>query len=175
MTLGQRVAVMKDGRLHQVAPPMDVYRRPANAFVGGFVGSPAMNFLSGTLAPADDGWLLEGAGFSVFLAADRDAAAVRRLEDRGDGPGAPVLLGVRPHDIELVEPGRGDARARVDVVEPLGSEILLHLDVEEREGEEEFRAVVPPESAARVDEAVGLRFRRDRLHLFDAGSGSRIG
>lgn len=172
MTLGQRVAVMKDGTLQQVAPPMEVYRHPANAFVGGFVGSPAMNFLPGTVAPDDGEWRLEGPGFSIRL--PREEAAGERLEAPESEPGAPLLLGVRPHDVEVVDPGSGDARARVDVVEPLGSEILMHLDLEGREGAEEFRAAVPPEAAAHVDQRVGLRFRRDRLHLFDRETGTRI-
>ncbi len=172
MTLGQRVAVMKDGALQQVAPPMEIYRQPANAFVGGFVGSPAMNFLPGTVAPGENGWLLEGPGYSVLLGKDERPAA--GLEARKPEPGSPLLLGVRPHDVEIVGPGEGHARARVDVVEPLGSEILMHLDLEGRPGGEEFRAAVPPEAAAVVDEAVGIRFRPDRLHLFDRETGERI-
>lgn len=174
MTLGQRVAVMKDGALQQVAPPMEVYRRPANAFVAGFVGSPAMNFLRSTAIGGGEDARLEGEGF-----------AVRGLQEGAAGEGSPagpglegeadILLGIRPHDVELVAPGEGDARARVDVVEPLGSEILLHLDLEGRKGAEEFRAIVPPEFSPGVDAAVGVRLRRDRLHLFDAGSGARLG
>lgn len=205
MTLGQRVAVMRDGAFQQVAPPMEVYRRPANAFVGGFVGSPAMNFLACDYRTDDAGARLVCGEVPL---------------DLGDGEGArgregPVLLGIRPHDVEPVEPAEADVRARVDVVEPLGSEVLLHLRVEGMEeairaaaelaataesasrdgggeGSEagraagpegpgegaeaaaEFRAVVPPETGAAVDDRLGLRFRRDRLHLFDRPSGRRL-
>lgn len=208
MTLGQRVAVMRDGELQQVAPPMEVYRRPANAFVGSFVGSPAMNFLA--CAGGADG---EGARLRCgAVSLDLDGGEVL------GGREGPLLLGIRPHDVEPVEPDAGDVRARVDVVEPLGSEVLLHLRVEgleeairaareleaapeaeggeteaagrgeaardaeaaeEREAAErteaaEFRAVVPPETGAAVDDRLGLRFRRDRLHLFDGASGRRL-
>lgn len=163
MTLGQRVAVMKDGLLQQVAPPMEVYRKPANAFVGGFVGSPAMNFLS--CIPGGDGRSrLDCGAFSVTL----DGGPARIPE------GGKLVLGVRPHDVELVGEAEGEARARVDVVEPLGSELLVHLELHDLATKEEFRAVVPPETPAAVDEVVGIRFRPDRLHLFDAGSGERL-
>jgi multiple sugar transport system ATP-binding protein len=166
MTLGQRVAVMRDGEFQQVAPPMEVYTRPANAFVAGFVGSPAMNFLDCRLRRDGEGARLECGDFAVRIDGDRAA-----------GPdGGPLVLGVRPHDVALTEDGdAADALGTVDVVEPLGSELLLHIALEGlEEGAEELRALVPPESAVRVDDVVRLHFRRDRLHLFDAENGERV-
>ncbi|MEO6057905.1 MAG: ATP-binding cassette domain-containing protein [Gemmatimonadales bacterium] len=139
LTLGSRVAVMRDGIVEQVAPPMEVYRRPASVFVAGFVGSPAMNFLPGVLAGGADS----------------------------------ALLGVRPHDIAVVAQGAGDLDARVDVVEPRGSELLVHLRLGAGGEGDEVRVVTPPDVAVPVDSVVGLRWMKERLHWFDRGTGRR--
>ena len=143
MTLGSRVAVMRDGFLQQVAPPMELYRRPANRFVAGFVGSPAMNFLPGDLIPA-------------LQAPARDAT-----------------LGVRPHDIGLVSAGGGDVDALVDVVEPRGSELLVYLRVGARGDGPELKVIAPPETSVEPERMVGLRFERDKLHWFNNETGRR--
>lgn len=170
MTLGERVAVMRDGEFQQVAPPMEVYTRPANRFVAGFVGSPAMNFLTCRARRNGEGAELDCGPFRVPLDGQHESAW-SRLED-----GRELVLGVRPHDVAVASDDRtGDARGRVDVVEPLGSELLVHLALEGRgNGQEELRALLPPESAVRVDQALELHFRRDRLHLFDARTGERV-
>jgi multiple sugar transport system ATP-binding protein len=140
LTLGSRVTVMRDGIVEQVAPPMEVYRRPASVFVAGFVGSPAMNFLPGELA------------------------------GRGDG----AMLGVRPHDVTLVARGAGDTDARVDVVEPRGSELLVHLKLGTAGAGDEVRVIAPPDAAVPVESVVGLRWIRERLHWFDRETGKRV-
>lgn len=200
MTLGQRVAVMNDGALEQVAPPMEVYSRPATLFVAGFVGSPAMNFFPCELRDADAAASVGGPLFDLRLeagAAGGDAAGAHgragAAREAAAGDRSRVVLGVRPSDISVGVPAEGDVRARVDVVEPLGSQVLVHLEPEATEGgrglgadaddrsevsseggETEIRALVEPERTPDVDRTVGLRFRRDRLHLFDAASGRRI-
>jgi multiple sugar transport system ATP-binding protein len=138
LTLGSRVAVLHDGVVEQVASPMELYRRPATRFVGGFVGSPAMNFLPGAAAGRTDG----------------------------------ATLGVRPHDIGLVARGQGDLDARVDVVEPRGSELLVYLRLPDGSADE-LRVIAPPEPMIPADATVGVRFDRERLHWFD-GSGRRL-
>ena len=145
MTLGWRVAVMRDGLLQQVAPPMELYRQPANRFVAEFVGSPGMNFLPGD--------------------------AVSRIAQPGTGK----TLGVRPHDLAIVAPGAGDADAWVDVVEPRGSELLVYLRMGAKGDGGELRVVAPPEPAIEEERVVGIRFDRGRLHWFDTASGSRTG
>ena len=143
MTLGSRVAVMRDGYLQQVAPPMELYRRPANQFVAGFVGSPAMNFLPGQLV-------------SGLLPT----------------PGGELTLGIRPHDVEVVTPGAGTLDAWVDVVEPRGSELLVYLRLGGNHAGPELRAVTPPDLAIEPERLVGVRFDRERLHWFDEEGGS---
>jgi multiple sugar transport system ATP-binding protein len=144
MTLGSRVAVMRDGFLQQVAPPMELYRRPANRFVAGFVGSPAMNFLPGDLTPG------------------------LRPPARG------ATLGVRPHDISLVSLGSGDADGLVDVVEPRGSELLVYIRLGARGDGPELKVIAPPETAVEAERVVGVRFDREKLHWFDSESGRRL-
>jgi ABC-type sugar transport system ATPase subunit len=148
LTLGSRVAVMRDGRVEQVGPPLEVYRRPATVFVATFVGSPAMNLL-----PAD---LLPG------------------VRAEGSSPMAGSTLGVRPHDISVVSPGAGDLDALVDVVEPRGSELLIHLRLGAAGDGPEVRVITPPDLEVAPDRVVGLRFDRGRLHFFDPGSGVRV-
>ena len=120
MTLGSRVVVMKDGFVQQVGEPMEIYSRPQNKFVAGFIGSPAMNFIPSTITEQSGALYAESPGVKVRVPADRAA----RL---GGYKGQPVTLGIRPEDLRVVSPAeRGPAfDAVVDVVEPLGSEILL--------------------------------------------------
>jgi multiple sugar transport system ATP-binding protein len=146
MTLGSRVAVMRDGFLQQVAPPMELYRRPANRFVAGFVGSPAMNFLPGEIM----------AGMSHT-------------------PRSDMTLGVRPHDITIVGKGAGDLDAWVDVVEPRGSELLIYLRLGADHDGPELRVVAPPEPAIEPERVVGVKFDRSRLHWFESEAGQRVG
>jgi multiple sugar transport system ATP-binding protein len=145
MTLGSRVAVMRDGFLQQVAPPMELYRRPANQFVAGFVGSPGMNFLPGEIM----------AGMSQT-------------------PRGGLTLGVRPHDITIVATGAGDLNAWVDVVEPRGSELLVYLRLGADHEGPELRVVAPPEPAVEPERGVGVKFDRARLHWFEEESGRRV-
>jgi multiple sugar transport system ATP-binding protein len=146
MTLGSRVAVMRDGFLQQVAPPMELYRYPANRFVAEFVGSPAMNFLPGEI-----------------------------LADRSPATPGKAILGVRPHDLAIVASGTGDLDALVDVVEPRGSELLIYLRLGAGGNGPELRVVAPPETAVQAEGVVGVRFDRERLHWFDEESGKRTG
>jgi multiple sugar transport system ATP-binding protein len=144
MTLGTRVAVMRDGLLQQVAPPLELYRKPANRFVAEFVGSPAMNFLPGDI-----------------------------MMDRLPSP-ANAVLGIRPHDVTIVRPGAGDLDAWVDVVEPRGSELLVYLRLGEDGSGPEVRVVAPPEPAIDPEHKVGVVFDRSRLHWFENDDGRRI-
>ncbi|RPI53537.1 MAG: ABC transporter ATP-binding protein [Acidobacteria bacterium] len=130
MTLGSRVAVMRNGALEQIGAPMEVYQRPANTFVAEFVGTPAMNLL-----PSEAG----------------------------------IIMGIRPHDIEIVSTAEADERGGIEIVEPLGSTLLVHVKTDTRP--HLVRVVVPADTVMAVGAMVGLRMRRDRLHRFDAATG----
>jgi multiple sugar transport system ATP-binding protein len=163
MTLGTRIAVMRDGALEQVAPPLEVFSRPANVFVAGFVGSPSMNLWPCRTCRRGGEMQLVSRAFSITM--DRGDSAIADGQD--------VLAGVRPHDIELVESGPSDAEGRVEILEPLGPVILGHLRVENLP-DHLARIVVSADTPIAVDASVRFRVRRDRLHLFEAGTGRRL-
>jgi multiple sugar transport system ATP-binding protein len=163
MTLGDRIAIIREGRLQQVAPPLEVYRRPANTFVAGFIGSPAMNFFDCRLQKEGDRLQLHCPFFTLALEETIDVQPPREL-----------VLGVRPQDVRLAEPGDTDATARVDVVQSLGSEMLVYLNLTGSGQNAALTIVVPAEQPIRVDQSLGVRFLRDRLHLFDLNDGHRV-
>lgn len=162
MTLGNRIAVLRDGRLQQVAPPGELYRRPANVFVGGFIGSPAMNFFPCVLRSQEARLQLECPSFTLELPACRPL----------DTNHTALLLGIRPHDVQLVPREEADTPARVEMVELLGNDMLVHL--EWPGSSTRLRIVVSAETRLTIGEHVGLRFRSDRLHLFAAENGQRV-
>jgi multiple sugar transport system ATP-binding protein len=165
MTLGDRVAVLHAGRLEQVAPPLELYRRPSTRFVADFVGTPRIDWLEGSLEHAAGAVALAGPGFRLKLPEPLAAALAG-----GRAPGR-VALGVRPHDLAPCTPEEADLRGRVDLVEALGSALLVHVRAE---GDVELRVLVSADEPVAVDDPIALRLRRDRLHLFDAESGARI-
>ena len=158
MTLGTRVAVLKDGILQQVAPPMELYRRPQNQFVAGFIGSPAMNFVRGAVRRDGAATTFAAPGLVVPLA-------------DGMPPSGDVVLGVRPQDIAVERALDGAPRAVVSLVEPLGSEQIVHLTVD---GGGNLVAVVGSEAAPRIEEVVSIRVPLRATHLFDPVSGARL-
>jgi len=133
MTMGDRVAVMRKGELQQVAPPQELYDRPLNLFVGGFIGSPAMNMLEGKLARANGGLSMSLSDQTLEL--DRSV-----LDDRPglkEFEGRDVIIGIRPEDLEdasLASDSAAGARVRGDVelTEALGSEVMVHFHVDAR-------------------------------------------
>jgi multiple sugar transport system ATP-binding protein len=162
MTMGHRIVVMKDGVVQQVATPKDVYDRPANQFVAGFIGSPTMSFLPARLEADGDALYARGASFSVRIPEQRRAALNAANADH-----AAVTLGVRPEDILLHADAAGSIPAVVDVVEPLGSENVLYLTCEG----ERLTARTSAESTVATGDAVALGINANRMHLFNAASG----
>ena len=123
MTLGDRVVIMRDGRVQQVGTPLQVYGKPANKFVAGFIGAPAMNFVDVTVRADAGATAVEAAGLKLTIGA-ADARALAPYNGR------PVIMGVRPEHLALGEGAPGlNFDARVDVIEQLGSEILLETRV----------------------------------------------
>ena len=166
MTMGDRICVMKDGNIMQVAAPLDLYNHPDNLFVAGFIGSPPMNFFRGTL---------RGTGGHVnFVEDNKDGAPLTITLDETlagrskDYLDKPVIFGVRPeaiHDsltVAAPEPGR-TAEVKVEVSEPMGSETLLYLDT----GASSFIARVKPSDRFESGQKVQVVFDLDHAHLFD--------
>jgi multiple sugar transport system ATP-binding protein len=159
MTLGDRVVVMKDGLVQQVGDPMELYNEPANRFVAGFIGSPAMNFIGVRLAGENGGLWAETEGMKVKV----PGQLAPRL---GSYAGKEVTLGVRPEDLRIA--GDIDDKdltfsANVEVVERLGSEILLDVAV----GQATMVASVEPTATAKVHETLRLALNPGRVHFFD--------
>ena len=161
MTLGQRIVVLKDGRIQQIDTPMALYERPANLFVATFLGSPAMNVVGGRLRR--DGGLMLDAGEGVRLRLD-GASVPDAWLDRD------IALGIRPEHLSLAE-GRGAAFVpQVETVEPVGNEVFVNL----RFGATPLVARMPPDRIPHEGEPLPLVLRPDRLHFFDPASGQRL-
>jgi multiple sugar transport system ATP-binding protein len=159
MTLGDRVVVMRDGRVQQVGDPMELYNSPANRFVAGFIGSPAMNFANVRIAAQNGGLWAENDGIRI----DVPKSIVPRL---GAYAGKEVTFGVRPEDLHIAgaaDPQDLTFNAAVEVVERLGSEILLDVAV----GSASMVASVEPTATAKVHEKLRLAVNPERLHFFD--------
>ena len=170
MTMGDRICVMKDGAIMQVAEPLTLYNDPANLFVAGFIGSPPMNLFAGTVRPEEGRlWFVESnpAGSPLRLALP--AKLARRVEQR---LGQPITLGLRPEHIQDrpiamgVDPVR-TAECLVEISEPMGAETYLHLAT----GATAFIARIPPTSRYEPGDRVEVTFDVDRAHLFDPATG----
>ncbi len=176
MTMSDRVAVINDGKLQQIAPPLTCYNEPANRFVAGFIGSPSMNFVEGTI---------EGEQFvSETLRVGLDSVALDSVTG--------VTLGIRPEDIYFADaepPERTEPiEATVDVLEPIGEKIFVYLDAEidetaggeladaqeETRGRSKFLMSAPSESEIEEAESVEIVFDRTSVHLFETATGEAI-
>jgi multiple sugar transport system ATP-binding protein len=131
MTMGDRVAVMRKGELQQVAAPQELYDHPVNLFVGGFIGSPAMNMVEATLAKSNGGYAVEAGGQRIVLAQElvSKRPALQRYE------GKQLVLGIRPEDLEDAAlapdvPAERRIKGKVELTEALGSEIMAHFTVD---------------------------------------------
>jgi multiple sugar transport system ATP-binding protein len=166
MTMGDRIVVMKDGLIQQVAAPIDLYDNPQNMFVAGFIGSPPMNFFHGRIEKRDNAlWFVEetgnGDGFAVRIEprmADKLTAHV----------GHPVVFGSRPEDINdrrllgSANP-HATASATVDVVEPMGAEIFLYM----KTAQHSFISRVTSRDSAAVNDRIEMVFDMNKCHFFD--------
>jgi multiple sugar transport system ATP-binding protein len=160
MTLGDRVVVMKDGWIQQVGEPLELYGKPANRFVAGFIGSPAMNFAEVSIAESNGGVWAESEGFRVAV----PPAMTQRLRPY---KGQRVTFGIRPEDLHIAsasDPSQYRFGTTVEVVEPLGSEILLDV----KAGPNNMVARVDPTVRVKVHESLGLALDPERVHFFDA-------
>jgi multiple sugar transport system ATP-binding protein len=192
MTLGQRVAVLRDGVLQQVATPQQLYRNPANLFVAAFIGSPPMNLVEATVA----GRTVTFAGFDLPLADGERLAAYE---------GRSLILGIRPSDMEDAEVVRDDALPAIevtaDVTEDLGSEVTILFTIDAppvvtddiravapeesdpaapipliaERGQSVFRATVDPRTSSRPGSTVRLSVDPRRFHFFDPDTSEAVG
>jgi multiple sugar transport system ATP-binding protein len=160
MTLGDRVVVMKDGEVQQVGEPLELYNRPANKFVAGFIGSPAMNFATVTVVDGGGGLAARNGGMEIAVPGSQVERLRRHI-------GRQLTLGIRPEDLRVAdgaEPAGLTFASRVEVVEQLGSEVLLDVRV----GEDTMVAAVDPTVRVGPDDTLRLAVNPARLHFFDA-------
>jgi multiple sugar transport system ATP-binding protein len=166
MTLGDRVVVMRDGWVQQVGEPLDLYNTPANKFVAGFIGSPAMNFATVTVTEANGSLLAENQGLRIKLP-DATAQRLRRHASRE------ITLGIRPEDLTVAtaaDPADLCFDASIEVIEQLGSEIILDMKV----GDDMMVASVEPTVRVKLHDRLRLAMRPSRLHVFDAKTEAAI-
>ena len=166
MTMGDRIAVMNFGVLQQVGPPQELYERPVNKFVAGFIGSPAMNFIN-VHAEKSDG--------TVKLKNDSlELPVPDRLKDVVAAADGELTLGIRPEHFDLANgempANAATIRATTDVVEFLGNEELLHVGV----GEHDLVAIVDASKRVRPGDVLELVVPLDKIHLFDTAEGKAL-
>jgi multiple sugar transport system ATP-binding protein len=201
MTMGDRVAVMRKGELQQVAPPQELYERPVNIFVGGFIGSPAMNLVEATIDRNNGGYAAKVGSQELTL----DEQTVKARPKLGEYAGRQVVLGIRPESLEdaRLEPEIPEDRHIKGVVvlrEPLGSEIVAHFEVDappaltedvrelardvgqestvQAGGEESGKAVMVgrfgPRSRVKNGDTIDVAVDTSAVHLFDPETGAGI-
>jgi len=159
MTMADLIVVMRDGVVEQIGTPLDLYDYPANTFVGSFIGSPAMNFLSGKVTHGD--------GRQVFETASGFQLAVDAAADAADG--ATVNLGIRPEHFALAPTGEGFG-GKIVTIEPTGSETFVVV----QRGDDKISALLRQRINARVGEELWLAPQANSTHLFDATTGKRL-
>lgn len=162
MTLAHRIAILDRGRLQQFDTPLKIYNEPANRFVAGFVGSPGMNFIKGSIDRQNCAFVNEG--ISVGLTA-------AQLQTLPTATADSIILGIRPEHVELSQQASaGTIPARVYVSELMGNETFVFLSV----GADRIIARAAADFRAEVDSQVWLRLKVERAHFFSAASGERI-
>jgi multiple sugar transport system ATP-binding protein len=161
MTMGTRIALLRDGILQQLDTPQNLYDHPVNLFVAGFIGAPSMNFFDVTLVQEDGALIADGGAFRLAVPADKRQTLLPYS-------GQEVILGLRPeniHDTRFVPPGvqKSDLRGRVDVTELMGNEIFVYLVV----GNTTYIARVDPRSDVQAGDEVTVIVNMDRMKVFD--------
>ena len=163
MTMGDRIAVMNDGQIQQIAPPLEIYERPANRFVAEFIGSPPMNFLSVDLASPQQ---LVGRNFSLNLSLD----GRRSLQNI---PARSLVLGIRPQHLSISTASESNLQIEVDLVEALGNEtyVFAHLV---GQPDATLTVSLPPDKPVGVGDRLWLAIDLNKIHLFTVDDGQAI-
>jgi len=169
MTLGQRIVVMKDGAVQQVGAPLSLYERPANRFVAGFIGTPAMNFLDGVVDIRAGRFIVAGGAGSIGL-----NGALAHLTRSSDG--AAVHVGARAEHVSIQRAhlGGDGVAAVVELVEVMGSETLVHARLGGRAGAPLVVVRCSAREAVALGDRASLVFDSAFLHVFDAATGERM-
>jgi multiple sugar transport system ATP-binding protein len=169
MTMGDRICLMKDGRIMQIDAPLNLYHHPRNLFVAGFIGTPPMNFFRGALKGVGDSLVFaesgqgrEGVSFNLPASLSRRVAG---------GIGRPLVLGIRPEKVSPAGPGQTGVEVRVELFEPMGAEAYLHATT----GLTSFVARVPLAGSFAVGLSVRVGFDLEQACIFDAATEEVLG
>lgn len=163
MTMGDRIVVMKDGFIQQIDTPQNLYNKPCNLFVAGFIGTPQMNFINSTVIKTE-------AGYAVEFADRRIGLPENKSVNLADHAGREVVLGIRPEDISVGNESQDAVELQVDLVELMGSEMYLHCDLSGNK----VILRTPVIDGLRADSTVNVRFNMNKIHLFDKETGAVI-
>lgn len=159
MSMGDRIAVMREGEILQVDPPMNVYNKPATLFVASFIGNPPMNLFEGKVE-RKEGRMLINPGPFIILPAEGIEKALREFEGRS------ITLGIRPEDLKPLpcpSGGPNEFQGKVEVVEPLGQTVLVHVDA----GGLKLTVSLAPPSSPKEGEEIALSLDSRKIHIFD--------
>jgi multiple sugar transport system ATP-binding protein len=165
MTMGDRITVMKDGLVHQVDSPTNLYNKPVNKFVAGFIGSPSMNFFDGHLEK--NGELYFQSDPIVFMFSDKLAAKLNSYS------GNNVILGIRPEDFSLNqqdEKKQGKINAQIELIEPLGNENFLYLETNKHH----FIMRTISSVKHKIKDNIDIYFALDKIHFFDSKNSTAL-
>jgi len=163
LTMADRIAVMRDGAIEQIASPHDIFAKPKNIFVAGFIGTPAMNLLDAVLIDYD-------AGQAKFKVVDQEVSLDVEPATAELGIGSEVTLGIRPRAYDVVSESAADTfSATVDLIEPMGAETLIHMMDQGRD----VRVVVDRKDHFTQGQHVHMRCRPQQAHVFNA-DGNRV-
>ncbi|HOT31631.1 MAG TPA: sn-glycerol-3-phosphate ABC transporter ATP-binding protein UgpC [Petrotogaceae bacterium] len=168
MTMADKIVIMKDGIIHQIGDPFEVYHKPSNMFVAGFIGTPAMNFLNVKLNSQNGSMWLTAENMNIKVPNKYEEILKPYIDKE-------VVFGIRPEDVydklyAVAATDNNTVTSTVDVVEPLGSETLLHLTI----GKQVITAKVDPKSMAKSDQKLDIVFDMEKMHIFDKDSQQAI-
>lgn len=159
MTMGDRIAVMKEGKLQQVGTPSEIYHKPTNLFVAGFIGSPQMNFIKGIIARKGESVMFDS-GDIVLNVSGELVSVLEKYE------GEEVIMGIRPENVYLSSENTQNMKkkAKIDFVETLGSETIIHCKI----GNTVIISKVPKELNLKIGDEVLVELDPQKLHFFDS-------
>ena len=163
MTMGDQIVVLSEGKIQQIADPGTLYHKPANQFVGGFIGTPPMNFIETQIVNNGGDSMLRFENFKVLLNTQLQSA-LNKLS--GDS----VTLGIRPEDIHVGENGNNQVETQVELVEPLGNHALLYLRTEKSSFVAQSDLINIPQHNA----LLAVNFNMDKAHLFHPETGESL-
>ena len=161
MTMASRIFIMNEGRLQQAGVPLNVYKEPSNKFVAGFIGSPAMNFIDATLSKEGEDYFIDTGNFKVKTSKNSHTKMKEYI-------GKKVLFGVRPEDLYDKKYVSKDIpgyvlKAKVEVIEPLGAEIFIYLDI----GKQSLVGKMDSRTQVKVEESMEVVIDMEKTHIFD--------